>query len=45
MSGRKEQNEKLTFGSGGFVQATAWTYVATFLFMVSIILTGLLIRL
>jgi len=40
-----EESRNLTFGAGGFVQATAWTYVAAFLFMVAIILTGLLIGL
>ena len=40
-----EQSANLAFGSGGFVQATAWTYVAAFLLMVAIILTGLLIGL
>jgi hypothetical protein len=43
-SAQEEQSE-LTFGSGGLVQATAWTYVAAFLFMVAIILTGLLVGL
>ncbi|MFB6230717.1 MAG: hypothetical protein ABEL04_06120 [Salinibacter sp.] len=38
-----EESENLTFGSGEFVQATAWTYVAAFLLMVAIILTSLLI--
>lgn len=41
----EEESPNLTFGAGGFVQATAWTYVAAFLFMVAIILTGLLIGL
>jgi hypothetical protein len=41
----QEEQSKLTFGSGGLVQATAWTYVAAFLFMVAIILTGLLVGL
>ena len=44
-SAQKEQSTELTFGSGGLVQATAWTYVAAFLLMVAIILTGLLIGL
>ncbi|MCS3831268.1 hypothetical protein GGP91_003369 [Salinibacter ruber] len=41
----QEEQSELTFGSGGLVQATAWTYVAAFLFMVAIILTGLLVGL
>lgn len=41
----QEEQSELTFGSGGVVQATAWTYVAAFLFMVAIILTGLLVGL
>jgi hypothetical protein len=41
----QEEQSELTFGSGGLVQATAWTYVAAFLFMVVIILTGLLVGL
>jgi len=44
-SAQQEQSANLTFGSGGLVQATAWTYVAAFLLMVAIILTGLLIGL
>jgi hypothetical protein len=44
-SARQEQSPNLTFGSGGFVQATAWTYVAAFFLMVAIILTGLLVGL
>ena len=44
-SAQKEQGTELVFGSGGLVQATAWTYVAAFLLMVVIILTGLLIGL
>jgi hypothetical protein len=43
-SAQQEQGE-LTFGRGGLVQATAWTYVAAFLLMVAIILTGLLVGL
>lgn len=43
-SAQQEQSE-LTFGSGGLAWATAWTYVAAFLLMVAIILTGLLIGL
>ena len=39
---QREQSAHLAFGSGGLVQATAWTYVAAFLLMVTIILTGLL---
>jgi len=30
---------------GGWVQATAWTYVAAFVFMVALILTGLFVGL
>ncbi|MCS3678333.1 hypothetical protein GGP72_002264 [Salinibacter ruber] len=41
----QEEQGELTFGSGGLVQATAWAYVAAFLFMVAIILTGLLVGL
>ncbi|MCS3703733.1 hypothetical protein [Salinibacter ruber] len=41
----QEEQSELTFGSGGLVQATAWSYVAAFLFMVAIILTGLLVGL
>ncbi len=41
----QEEQSELTFGSGGLVQATAWTYVAAFLFIVAIILTGLLVGL
>jgi hypothetical protein len=41
----QEEQSELTFGSGGLVQATAWTYVAAFLFMVAIILSGLLVGL
>lgn len=41
----QEEQSELTFGSGGLVQATAWTYVAAFLLMVAIILTGLLVGL
>lgn len=44
-SAQQEQSAKLTFGSGGVVQATAWTYVAAFLLMAAIILTGLLVGL
>ncbi len=44
-SAQQGQSAGLTFGSGGLVQATAWTYVAAFLLMVAIILTGLLIGL
>jgi len=40
-----EQRASLTFGGGGLVQATVWTYVAAFLLMVAIILAGLLISL
>jgi len=43
-SAQQEQSE-LTFGSGGLVQATAWTYVAAFLLMVAIVLAGLLVGL
>lgn len=35
----------LTHAPGGWVQATAWTYVAAFVFMVALILTGLLVGL
>jgi hypothetical protein len=42
---QQEQSANLTFGSGGVVQATAWTYVAACLLMVASILTGLLIGL
>jgi len=31
----------LTFSRGGFVQTTAWTYVAAFLLMVAVIVAGL----
>jgi 2-phospho-L-lactate transferase/gluconeogenesis factor (CofD/UPF0052 family) len=41
----QEEQSELTFGSGGLVQATAWTYVAAFLLMVAIILPGLLVGL
>jgi hypothetical protein len=41
----EEESPNLTFGAGGVVMATAWTYVAAFLFRVAIILTGLLIGL
>ena len=44
-SAQQRDRADLTFGSGGLVQATAWTYVAAFLFMVAIILTGLLVGL
>jgi len=42
---QQERSANLTFGSGGLVQATAGTYVAAFLLMVAIILTGLLVGL
>jgi len=35
--------ENLTMASGSWVGATAWTYVAAFVLMVAIILTGLLV--
>jgi hypothetical protein len=41
----QEERATLTFGGGVLVQATAWTYVAAFLLMVTIILTGLLVGL
>jgi hypothetical protein len=44
-SAQKGGARGLTFGRNGFVQATAWTYVAAFLLMVAIILTGLLVGL
>ena len=44
-SARQEERATLTFGGGGLVQATAWTYVAVFFLMVAIILTGLLVGL
>lgn len=44
-SAQQEQSATLTFGSGGLVQATAWTYVAAFFLMVAIILTGLFVGL
>ncbi|MCS3704812.1 hypothetical protein [Salinibacter ruber] len=42
---QEEGSANLTFGSSGIVQTTAWTYVAVFLLMVAIILTGLLVGL
>jgi hypothetical protein len=33
----------LTFSSSGVLQATAWTYMAAFLLMVTIIVVGLLL--
>lgn len=42
---QQEQSASLTFGRSGLVQATAWIYVAAFLIMVTIILTGLLLGL
>jgi len=44
-SAQQEQSANLTFGSGRLMQTTAWTYVAAFLLMVAIILTGLLLGL
>jgi len=38
----EEDSGNLTFSQGGFVQATAWTYVAAFLLMVTVIVMGLL---
>lgn len=40
--GSTEASESLTFSQGGFVRATAWTYVAAFLLMVTVIVMGLL---
>jgi hypothetical protein len=37
--------DNLTLASGSWIEATAWTYVAAFLLMVAIILTGLLVAL
>jgi hypothetical protein len=42
---QQERSASLTLGSGGLVQATAWTYVAAFPLMVVIILTGLFVGL
>jgi hypothetical protein len=38
-----EKTGGLMFSDGGFVQATAWIYVAAFLLMVTVIIMGLLI--
>lgn len=43
-AGEEASAGPLTFSSSGFVQATAWTYVAAFLLMVTIIVVGLLLR-
>ena len=40
-SGDDADAADLTFSSDGLVQATAWTYVALFLLMIAVILTGL----
>lgn len=42
-TGDADEAEDLTFSPGGFVQATAWAYVAAFLLMVTVIIMGLLI--
>ena len=44
-SARQEERATLTFGGGGLVQATAWTYVMALFLMVAIILTELLVGL
>ncbi len=36
-----DEEANLTFSRNGFVQATAWTYVAAFLLMVAVIVAGL----
>lgn len=45
--GENEQadEEEWADAPGGWVQATAWTYVAAFVLMVALILTGLLVGL
>lgn len=42
-SGGREPTGDLTFSLGGFVQTTAWMYIATFAVVVVLIILGLLI--
>lgn len=41
MHANDDEEPNLTFSRNGFVQTTAWTYVAAFLLMVAIIVAGL----